>query len=49
MRMVGASSRCLVNNPHLLLIHSPTMHSDSRDSGFEFAKICGRELNQRML
>ena len=42
MRMVGASSRCLVNNPHLLLIHSATVHGDFRDSRFDITKICRR-------
>jgi len=35
----------LVNDPHLLFIHSATVHYYSRQSGFDLTKIGRRQLN----
>ena len=38
-------SHCLVNDPHLLFIHSATVHCYFRQSSFDLTKIQRRQLN----
>jgi hypothetical protein len=45
MRMAGTPSRRLVDDLHLLSIHSTTVSRESRDSSFDLAKIGRRQLN----